>query len=137
MVFGFVDFIEECIVLFDCFWPVCLDSHGKFIVGNTYLNIIYLPSAGELTVFAAALGGSCLGFLWFNASPAQIFMGDTGSLSTGAAIGTLSILLKKELILVILGGVFVIEALSVMIQVGYFHLSKILYGESRRFFLQK
>ena len=102
---------------------------------SDYLNIIYLPSAGELTVFAAALGGACLGFLWFNASPAQIFMGDTGSLSTGAAIGTLSILLKKELILVILGGVFVIEALSVMIQVGYFHLSKILYGESRRFFL--
>ena len=102
---------------------------------SDYLNIIYLPSAGELTIFCAALSGACLGFLWFNASPAQIFMGDTGSLSIGAAIGTLSILLKKELILIILGGVFVAEALSVMIQVGYFHFTKLRYGKPKRFFL--
>ena len=105
------------------------------IIFSDYLQIAYIEGVGEASIFCGSIIGACLGFLWFNAPPAKIFMGDTGSLSTGAAIGTLSILLKKELILVILGGVFVIEALSVMIQVGYFHLSKILYGESRRFFL--
>ena len=102
---------------------------------SSYLNIIYLPKAGELTIFAAALGGACLGFLWFNAPPAQVFMGDTGALSTGAALGTLAILLKKELLLVILGGVFVWEAISVMIQLGYFRWSKSRTGETKRFFL--
>ncbi len=102
---------------------------------SDYLNIIHLPKASELTVFAAALGGACLGFLWFNASPAQVFMGDTGALSTGAAIGTLAILLKKELLLIILGGVFVWEALSVMIQLGYFRWTKKKTGEAKRFFL--
>ncbi len=102
---------------------------------SDYLNIIYLPKAGELTVFAAALAGACLGFLWFNAPPAQVFMGDTGALSSGAALGTLAILLKKELLLLILGGGFVWEAVSVMIQLGYFRLSKRRTGEAKRFFL--
>ncbi|MBH31868.1 MAG: phospho-N-acetylmuramoyl-pentapeptide-transferase [Candidatus Marinimicrobia bacterium] len=102
---------------------------------SDYLNIIYLPKAGELTIFAASLAGACLGFLWFNAPPAQVFMGDTGALSSGAALGTLAILLKKELLLLILGGVFVWEAVSVMIQLGYFRWSKRRTGEAKRFFL--
>lgn len=102
---------------------------------SDYLNIIYLPKAGELTIFATALGGACLGFLWFNAPPAQVFMGDTGALSSGAALGTLAILLKKELLLVILGGVFVWEAFSVMIQIGYFRWTKVKSGKPKRFFL--
>jgi phospho-N-acetylmuramoyl-pentapeptide-transferase len=87
---------------------------------SDYLNIIYLPGAGELTVFSAALVGAAIGFLWFNAYPAQVFMGDTGALALGSALGTLAILLKKELLLVIIGGVFVAEVLSVIIQVTYF-----------------
>lgn len=101
---------------------------------SNYLNIIYLPGAGELTIFAASMAGACLGFLWFNAPPAQIFMGDTGSLATGAAIGTLAILLKKELLLVIIGGVFVWEVLSVMLQFAYFRYFKIKTGSGRRLF---
>jgi phospho-N-acetylmuramoyl-pentapeptide-transferase len=85
-----------------------------------YLNIIYMPGAGELTVFCAALGGAALGFLWFNAHPAQVFMGDTGSLALGSALGTLAILVKKELLLIIIGGVFAAETLSVILQVWYF-----------------
>ena len=87
---------------------------------SSYLNILYLPEIGELSIFASAMAGACLGFLWFNSAPAQIFMGDVGSLSTGAALGTLAILLKKEFLLIIIGGVFVWEALSVMIQISYF-----------------
>jgi phospho-N-acetylmuramoyl-pentapeptide-transferase len=87
---------------------------------SDYLNIIYLPGAGELTVFSSALIGACLGFLWFNSHPAQVFMGDTGALALGSAIGTLAILLKKELLLPIIGGVFVAETLSVILQVVYF-----------------
>ncbi|UCE04411.1 MAG: phospho-N-acetylmuramoyl-pentapeptide-transferase [bacterium] len=87
---------------------------------SDYLNIIYLPGAGELTVYSAALIGACLGFLWFNSHPAQVFMGDTGALALGSAVGTLAILLKKELLLPIIGGVFVAETLSVIIQVTYF-----------------
>jgi len=84
---------------------------------SEYLNILYLPGAGELTVYCAAVVGASLGFLWFNAPPAQVFMGDTGSLSLGGALGAVAILIKKELLLVFLGGVFVVETLSVMIQV--------------------
>ncbi|MFQ6616794.1 MAG: phospho-N-acetylmuramoyl-pentapeptide-transferase [Fidelibacterota bacterium] len=102
---------------------------------SDYLNIIYLPGAGELTIFASALGGACLGFLWFNAPPAQVFMGDTGALATGASLGTLAILLKKEFLLVIVGGVFVWEALSVLVQLAYFKYTKGKTGEGRRFFL--
>jgi len=101
---------------------------------SDYLNILYLPGAGELSVFSSAMVGACLGFLWFNASPAEIFMGDTGSLSTGAALGTLAIVLKKELLLFIIGGVFVFETISVIIQVLFFRYTKIKYGEGKRFF---
>jgi phospho-N-acetylmuramoyl-pentapeptide-transferase len=101
---------------------------------SDYLNILYLPSAGELSIFSSAVVGACLGFLWFNASPAEIFMGDTGSLSLGAALGTLSILLKKELLLFIIGGVFVMETLSVIIQVSYFRYTKYKHGKGERFF---
>lgn len=99
-----------------------------------YLNIIYLPDAGELTIFSAAMAGACIGYLWFNAHPAEVFMGDTGSLSTGAALGTLAVLLKKELLLIIIGGVFVFEALSVIIQVTYYSLTKNQNGQGKRFF---
>ena len=92
-------------------------GHLKF---SDYLNIMYLPGSGELTVFCAALLGACLGFLWFNTYPAEVFMGDTGALALGGALGTLAILVKKELLLIIVGGVFVAEALSVILQVAYF-----------------
>lgn len=101
---------------------------------SDYLNILYLPGSGELTIFASAMAGACLGYLWFNANPADVFMGDTGSLSSGAALGTLAVLLKKELLLMIIGGVFVWEALSVILQVSYFKWTKKKYSEGRRFF---
>lgn len=100
-----------------------------------YLNIIYLQGSGELTIFCAALVGASLGFLWYNSYPAQIFMGDTGSLALGGAIGGICILIKKEFLLPILGGLFFIEALSVIIQVGYFKYTKKKYGDGRRIFL--
>ena len=102
---------------------------------SDYLNILYLPGAGELTVFASAIAGACLGYLWFNAAPAEIFMGDVGSLSTGAALGSMAILLKKEFLLLIIGGVFVWEAVSVILQVGYFRWTKKTTGEGKRLFL--
>jgi phospho-N-acetylmuramoyl-pentapeptide-transferase len=89
---------------------------------SNYLQILYLPGAGELTIYCMSLVGAALGFLWFNAHPAQIFMGDTGSLALGGAFGTLAILLKSEFLLVIVGGVFVIEAVSVILQVASFRL---------------
>jgi len=101
---------------------------------SDYLNIIYLPGAGELTIFTAACVGACLGYLWFNAAPAEVFMGDVGSLSTGAALGTLAILLKKEFLLVIIGGVFVAEAVSVILQVGYFRYTRMKTGEGKKLF---
>lgn len=97
-----------------------------------YLSTLYLPGAGELTIYCLAALGGLLGFLWYNSHPAQIFMGDTGSLGMGGAIGTLAILLRKEILFALLGGVFVAEALSVMIQVGYFRYTKKKYGEGRR-----
>lgn len=87
---------------------------------SEYLNVMYLPGAGELTVFCSAMLGACLGFLWFNSHPAQIFMGDVGSLSLGGALGTLAILTKKEVLLLVIGGVFVAETLSVILQVTSF-----------------
>ena len=102
---------------------------------SDYLNIIYLPGAGELTIFTASCVGACLGYLWFNASPAEVFMGDVGSLSTGAALGTLAILLKKELLLIIVGGVFVAEAISVILQVGYYRYTKRKTGTGIKLFL--
>ena len=102
---------------------------------SDYLNIVYVPGAGELAVFSSALMGACLGFLWFNAPPAQVFLGDTGALAAGASLGTLALLLKKELLLIIVGGVFVLEALSVLIQLSYFQYSKRKIGGGKRFFL--
>ena len=102
---------------------------------SDYLNIIYLPGAGELTIFTAACVGACLGYLWFNSSPAEVFMGDIGSLSTGSALGTLAILLKKEFLLIIIGGLFVAEAVSVILQVGYYRYTKNKYGEGKKLFL--
>ncbi len=109
-----------------------------YVSGNAqfsnYLNIMYLHGSGELTIFAAALIGAALGFLWFNSYPAQVFMGDTGSLALGGAVGGLCILLKKELLLPILGGIFFAETLSVIIQVAYFKYTKKKYGEGKRLF---
>lgn len=102
---------------------------------SAYLGVLYLPGVGELTVFAGALAGAAIGFLWFNAHPAQVIMGDTGSLSLGGAIGVMAILLKSEFLLVIVGAVFVAEALSVIAQVGYFKITARRYGEGRRIFL--
>lgn len=101
---------------------------------SSYLGLFYLPGSGELAVFCIALTGAALGFLWFNAHPAEVFMGDTGSLAIGGAIGAVAILLKAEFLLAIVGGVFVLEALSVMIQVGYFKYTARRYGQGRRVF---
>jgi len=109
-----------------------------YISGNVnfsnYLNIIYLPGSGELTVYCMAIFGAAIGFLWYNTYPAQVFMGDTGSLALGSALGAAAILLKKELLLLIIGGVFVIEVLSVIIQTTYFKYTRKKYGEGRRIF---
>ncbi len=101
---------------------------------SDYLNVFYLPGAGELFIFAMALLGACMGFLWFNAKPAEVFMGDTGSLAMGAALGCMAVVLKQEILLVLIGGIFVAEVLSVLIQVGYFKLSRRITGEGRRVF---
>ncbi len=109
-----------------------------YVSGNAvfakYLNIVHLRGADELSIFCAAMVGAAMGFLWFNTYPAQVFMGDTGSLALGGALGALAVLLKKELLLPILGGIFVVEALSVIVQVGYFKYTKWRYGEGRRLF---
>ncbi len=110
----------------------------SYISGNAifadYLNIIYLPGSGELTVFVAALIGASLGFLWYNAYPAQVFMGDTGSLALGGAFGILTVLIKKELFIPILGGIFFLETVSVIIQRLYFKYTKKKFGEGKRVF---
>ncbi|MCB9251918.1 MAG: phospho-N-acetylmuramoyl-pentapeptide-transferase [Flavobacteriales bacterium] len=109
-----------------------------FISGNIifadYLNIMYLPNQGELTIFLAAFVGACIGFLWYNSFPAQVFMGDTGSLSIGGIIAVISIMLRKELLIPILCGIFLVENLSVVLQVSYFKYTKRKYGEGRRIF---
>jgi phospho-N-acetylmuramoyl-pentapeptide-transferase len=99
-----------------------------------YLQLPYVPGAGELTVFCGCLLGAGLGFLWYNCHPAQVFMGDTGSLALGGSIAMVSIMIMQELMLLIVGGVFVIEAASVLIQVGYFKFTRYRYGEGRRVF---
>ena len=101
---------------------------------STYLGLFYLPGAGELSVLALGLAGGCLGFLWFNTHPAEVFMGDTGSLALGGAIGVMAILLKAEFLLVIVGGVFVVEVLSVVLQVGYFRYTARKHGTGKRLF---
>jgi len=100
-----------------------------------YLNIMYIPHSGEMVVFASAFIGATLGFLWYNSYPAQVFMGDTGSLALGGIIGVFAVLIRKELLLPILCGIFFMESLSVIIQVSYFKHSKKKYGEGRRIFL--
>ena len=99
---------------------------------SAYLGVLYLDGAGELSVFCAALAGAAIGFLWFNAHPAEVIMGDTGSLALGGAIGSVAVLLKSEFLLVIVGGVFVLEGLSVILQTGWFKFSRRRWGEGRR-----
>ena len=110
-----------------------------YVEGNTifsnYLDIPYIQGAGELTVFCAALAGAGLGFLWFNAYPAEVFMGDLGSLSIGAAMGTLAVVVRQEIVLMIMAGIFVIETISVAIQVAYFRYTKKKFGKGKRIFL--
>ncbi len=100
-----------------------------------YLNILYIPGIGELSIFIAAMVGACIGFLWYNSYPAQVFMGDTGSLMLGGVIASLAFLVRKELLIPIFCGVFLVENLSVVLQVGYFKYTKKKYGEGRRIFL--
>jgi len=97
-----------------------VSGHSVF---SDYLDLLYLPGAGEVTVFCGAMVGASMGFLWWNCYPAQIFMGDVGSLSLGGALGTVAILIKQELLLVSIGGLFVVEALSVLLQIGSFKLT--------------
>lgn len=110
-----------------------------YISGNAifsqYLNVMYIPNSGELVIFASAFIGACVGFLWYNAFPAQVFMGDTGSLMLGGVIAVLALTLRKELLLPLMCGIFLIETTSVMIQVSYFKYTKKRFGEGRRIFL--
>ena len=110
-----------------------------YLSGNAifsqYLNIMYIPNSGELVIFTAAFIGACVGFLWYNSYPAQVFMGDTGSLMLGGVIAVLALTLRKELLIPIMCGIFLVENLSVMLQVGYFKYTRIKYGEGRRIFL--
>ncbi len=105
------------------------------LVYSDYLNIMYLPGSGEMVVFAAAFAGALIGFLWYNTHPAQIFMGDTGSLTIGGLIAVFALCIRKELLLPLLCGIFLVEALSTMLQVGYFKYTKRKYGEGRRIFI--
>lgn len=108
-------------------------SDGRW---SAYLDITHKPEAAELTVFCGALVGASLGFLWYNAPPADVFMGDVGSLAIGGALGTVAILTKQEFLLIFIGGVFIIEAASVMLQVGYFKFTRKTTGTGKRIFLQ-
>lgn len=105
------------------------------IIFAEYLDIMYIPNAGELVIFCAAFIGACVGFLWYNAYPAEVFMGDTGSLALGGIIATLAIAVRKELLLPVMCGIFLVENLSVMMQVSYFKYTKRKFGEGRRIFL--
>jgi len=107
---------------------------GSYIFAN-YLNIFFIPHLGELAIFAGAFVGACIGFLWYNVYPAQVFMGDTGSLTIGGIIAVFALVIRKELLIPILCGIFLAENLSVMIQVAYFKYTKKRYGEGRRIFL--
>ncbi|MBE6310102.1 MAG: phospho-N-acetylmuramoyl-pentapeptide-transferase [Bacteroidales bacterium] len=107
---------------------------GGNVIYSSYLNIMYIPGSEELTVFAAAFIGATIGFLWYNAYPAQVFMGDTGSLTLGGIIAVFAVLIRKELLIPILCGIFLIESLSVILQTSYFKYTKKKYGEGRRIF---
>ena len=104
------------------------------IIAADYLDLMYIPNSGEIVIFMSAFVGACVGFLWYNSYPAQVFMGDTGSLSLGGIIAVVAILIRKELLIPILCGVFLIENLSVVLQVGWFKYTKQKYGEGRRIF---
>lgn len=106
---------------------------GNYIFAD-YLNIMHIPNLGELSVFVGAFVGACVGFLWYNAYPAQVFMGDTGSLALGGIIASLAIIVRKEILIPIICGIFLIENISVMLQTGYFKYTKRKYGEGRRIF---
>ena len=110
-----------------------------YVTGNAvyakYLLLPHIPGAGELMIFCAAMAGAGLSFLWFNAYPAQVFMGDVGALALGGALGTIAVIVRQEVVLAVMGGVFVLEALSVMVQVSYFKYTKKKYGEGRRILL--
>lgn len=110
-----------------------------YVSGNAniadYLNIMFIPNSGELVIFAGAFVGACVGFLWYNSFPAQVFMGDTGSLAIGGIIAAFAIMIRKELLIPMLCGIFLIETVSVMMQVSYFKYTKRKYGEGRRIFL--
>jgi len=110
-----------------------------YLSGNTiyadYLNIMYIPNSGELVIFMGAFVGATIGFLWYNSYPAQVFMGDTGSLALGGILAAFAIVIRKELLIPILAGIFFIESISVMLQVGYFKRTKKKYGEGKRLFL--
>ena len=117
---------------------VCLGifayASGSFFFAD-YLNIMYIPNLGELSIFIAAMVGACIGFLWYNSYPAQVFMGDTGSLTLGGIIASIAIIVHKELLIPIFCGVFFVELLSVMLQVSYFKYTKRKFGEGKRIFL--
>lgn len=116
---------------------ICLGVFA-YVSGNIqfaeYLNIMYIPNLGELSIFIAAFVGACVGFLWYNAYPAQVFMGDTGSLALGGIIASLAIIVRKEILIPIFCGVFLVENVSVILQVSYFKYTKKKYGEGRRIF---
>jgi phospho-N-acetylmuramoyl-pentapeptide-transferase len=105
------------------------------VIFSEYLNIMYIPTSGEMVIFCAAFVGACVGFLWYNTHPAQVFMGDTGSLALGGIIATLALAIRKELLLPLLCGIFLVELLSVIMQVSYFKYTKKKHGEGRRIFL--
>ncbi|HZH65904.1 MAG TPA: phospho-N-acetylmuramoyl-pentapeptide-transferase [Flavisolibacter sp.] len=109
-------------------------ASGSLLLAD-YLNIMYIPNLGELSIFIGALVGSCIGFLWYNSYPAQVFMGDTGSLTLGGIIASLAFIVHKELLIPLICGVFLVEVLSVTMQVAYFKYTKRKYGEGRRIFL--
>jgi len=107
---------------------------GNQVIAD-YLNIMFIPNSGELVIFAGAFAGACVGFLWYNSYPAQVFMGDTGSLAIGGIIAVFAIMIRKELMIPLLCGVFLIESLSVIIQVSWFKYTRLRFGEGRRVFL--
>lgn len=108
---------------------------GGNIIYSGYLNIMYIPYSGELTVFMSAFVGACIGFLWYNSYPAQVFMGDTGSLALGGALAVFAVIIRKEILVPLLCGIFLVENLSVMLQVGWFKYTKRRFGEGRRVLL--
>ncbi|MFW5707364.1 MAG: phospho-N-acetylmuramoyl-pentapeptide-transferase, partial [Bacteroidota bacterium] len=104
------------------------------VIFSDYLNIMYIPNTGEMVIFVAAFVGACVGFLWYNSYPAQVFMGDTGSLSLGGIIAVFAIIIRKELLIPIMCGIFFVESLSVMMQVAWFKYTRKRFGEGRRIF---